>query len=51
MDETEVTWAQWQVVAIWAAENGYDIGGVGVAAGKADNHPAHSVNWFDAVKW
>jgi len=36
-------------VRTWAATNGYDIGSVG--AGKAANHPVHSVNWYDCVKW
>ena len=49
MDKTEVTWAKWQEVRTWAAAHGYDIGSVG--AGKADNHPVHSVSWHDCVKW
>lgn len=49
MDRTEVTWAKWQEVRTWAAASGYDIGAVG--AGKASNHPVHSVNWYDVVKW
>jgi formylglycine-generating enzyme required for sulfatase activity len=47
---TEVTWAEWQEVRAWAVTNGYsDLAGVG--AGSADNHPVHSVNWYDVVKW
>lgn len=49
MGRTEVTWGTWRTVRDWAAANGYDIGGVG--AGKADTHPVHSMNWYDAVKW
>jgi len=49
MDKTEVTWSKWQEVRAWAAANGYDIGTVG--AGKAADHPVHSVNWYDCVKW
>ena len=49
MDKTEVTWAKWQEVRAYAAANGYDIGSVG--SGKAGNHPVHSVNWYDCVKW
>ncbi len=45
----EVTWAEWQTVRDWATTNGYDIGSVG--AGSATNHPVHSVNWYDCVKW
>ena len=45
----EVTWSEWQQVRSWAAANGYDIGDVG--EGCADDHPVHSVSWFDVVKW
>lgn len=45
----EVTWAEWQTVRKWAATHGYDIGSVG--DGSATNHPAHSVNWYDCLKW
>ena len=45
----EVTWGEWQEVRTWAAANGYDIGSRG--AGCADNHPVHSVAWYDVVKW
>ncbi|MCC5840945.1 MAG: SUMF1/EgtB/PvdO family nonheme iron enzyme [Opitutales bacterium] len=45
----EVTWGEWKTVRAWAAANGYDIGSVG--AGCADDHPVHSVNWFDVLKW
>jgi formylglycine-generating enzyme required for sulfatase activity len=45
----EVTWGEWQEVRTYAAANGYDIGGVG--AGCADDHPVHSVSWYDVVKW
>jgi formylglycine-generating enzyme required for sulfatase activity len=50
MGETEVTWAQWQEVRDWAVANGYtDLTGIG--AGKGDDHPVHSVSWYDVVKW
>jgi hypothetical protein len=45
----EVTWGEWQEVRTWAAANGYDIGSRG--AGCAEDHPVHSVAWFDVVKW
>jgi formylglycine-generating enzyme len=46
----EVTWDEWQEVRAWAVENGYsDLAGVGV--GSAGDHPVHSVNWYDVVKW
>jgi formylglycine-generating enzyme required for sulfatase activity len=48
--ETEVTWGQWQEVRDWAVNNGYtDLAGVGEVKGA--DHPVHSVNWFDVVKW
>jgi formylglycine-generating enzyme required for sulfatase activity len=44
-----VTWALWNEVREWALQNGYtDIASGG---GKGANHPVHSVNWFDVVKW
>ena len=46
--KTEVTWAEWQEVRTEAATRGYDIAR-GVAC--ASDHPVHTVNWFDAVKW
>ena len=39
----------WQEVRDWAASNGYDL--VGVGGGKDDEHPVHSVSWYDVVKW
>lgn len=49
MDQTEVTWARWREVREWGALHGYDLAGAG--GGKADNHPVHSVNWYQVVKW
>ena len=45
----EVTWGEWQAVRAEAAARGYDIGSIG--AGCADDHPVHSVSWYDVVKW
>ncbi|MCC5807575.1 MAG: SUMF1/EgtB/PvdO family nonheme iron enzyme [Opitutales bacterium] len=49
----EVTWGEWKAVRAWADENGYafsdDLGGGG--DGCANDHPVHSVTWYDAVKW
>jgi formylglycine-generating enzyme required for sulfatase activity len=50
MDKYEVTKALWVEVASWAAANGYDIN-AGSAGGKAANHPAYFVTWYEAVKW
>lgn len=45
----EVTWGLWKTVRAQAAARGYDIGNKG--DGCADNHPVHTVNWYDVVKW
>ena len=49
MDKWEITKALWDSVYTWAITHGYsfDYG----AQGKATNHPAHSMTWYDAVKW
>ena len=49
MDRYEVSKAMWDEVYNWAITNGYsfEFG----AAGKANNHPAHTMTWYDAVKW
>lgn len=45
----EVTWGEWKAVRAWAVENDYDLEGRG--EGCADDHPVHTVNWFDVLKW
>ena len=50
MQKTEVTKAQWDEVATWAQAHGYDITAAD-GAGKAANHPVHSVTWYECVKW
>ncbi len=50
MDKYEVTKALWDEVANWAASNGYDINAAS-ASGKAANHPAYYVTWYECVKW
>jgi formylglycine-generating enzyme required for sulfatase activity len=49
MDTNLVTKSLWDGVYQWAITNGYsfEYG----AQGKATNHPAHSMTWYDAVKW
>jgi formylglycine-generating enzyme required for sulfatase activity len=49
VDKYEVTKAVWDGVHIWATTNGYsfEVGG----KGKAPDHPAQSMTWYDAVKW
>ena len=49
MDATEVTKTKWDEVYNWAVTNGYVFGNAG--SGKATNHPVHTVNWYDCVKW
>jgi len=49
IQQTEVTFAEWVRVRKWAIKNGYDFDFDG--AGKADDHPVHSINWYDVVKW
>ena len=48
MDKHEVTSQQWFEVRTWALANGYAFG---AGSGKAANHPAQSMNWYDCVKW
>jgi len=49
MDRYEVTKALWDEVKAWNGGNGYVYENAG--AGKAANHPVHTVNWRDCVKW
>ncbi|MCC5806457.1 MAG: formylglycine-generating enzyme family protein [Opitutales bacterium] len=53
----EVTLGEWEAVRAWGEARGYDWTSAGEdhrgaePAGCADNHPVHSVSWYDAVKW
>ena len=49
MDRTLVTKAHWDEVYQWAIAHGYDFYHSG--SGKAAEHPVHTVDWFEAVKW
>ena len=49
IDKYEVTKALWDEVKNFNAGNGYSYSNAG--EGKATNHPVHTINWFDAVKW
>ncbi len=49
MDQHEVTKALWDEVKAFNGGNGYSYANPG--EGKATNHPVHTVNWFDVVKW
>jgi formylglycine-generating enzyme required for sulfatase activity len=45
----EVTKALWDEVRSWGASHGYlDLP---VGEGKAANHPVHSIDWYELVKW
>ncbi len=45
----EVTWELWTEVRTWGIDNGYTD--IAAGGGKAADHPVHSVNWWDVVKW
>ena len=49
IDRHETTKARWDFIHDWATNNGYVFDNPG--GGKAPDHPVHSVNWYDAVKW
>jgi formylglycine-generating enzyme required for sulfatase activity len=49
MDAMEITKAKWDEVAAWGATNGYTD--LPAGGGKTNNHPVHTVNWYDCVKW
>lgn len=45
----EVMWAEWKWIRDWSRDHGYDLGGVG--SGSGEDHPVHSVSWYDVIKW
>jgi len=49
MDKYEVTKEKWDEVYNWAITNGYEFDNPG--SGTAPDHPVHTVNWYDCVKW
>jgi formylglycine-generating enzyme required for sulfatase activity len=49
LGRTEVTKATWDTVRDWGLANGYTD--LPAGGGKDQNHPVHSVNWYDVVKW
>jgi len=51
MDRFEVTKALWDEVKAWNGGNGYVYDYADSGQGKAANHPAHTMTWYDAVKW
>ncbi len=49
MDVNLVSLSLWQSVYGYATNHGYDFANAG--SGKAANHPVHTVDWYDCVKW
>ena len=49
MGKYEVTKAEWDEVRSWGLNNGYTD--LVAGAGKASNHPVHSISWYQMVKW
>jgi len=49
IDRYEVTKEKWDEVYNWAITNGYEFDHPG--RGTAPDHPVHTVNWYDCVKW
>ena len=49
LDQFEVTKTLWDTVKTYADANSYTFSNAGM--GVAGNHPVHTVNWFDVVKW
>ena len=45
----EVRKGEWDEIRRWAITRGYEFDYLG--SGKGPNHPVHSINWFDALKW
>lgn len=51
MDRYEVTKALWDEVYNWALTHGYSFDFTNSGQGKAPTHPAHSMTWYDCIKW
>ena len=51
MDRYDVTKALWDEVYNWATNHSYNFDYADSGQGKAANHPAQSMTWYDAVKW
>ena len=49
MDKDEVSSNLWREVYTWATGKGYTFANAG--SGKTNDHPVHTVNWFDAIAW
>jgi formylglycine-generating enzyme required for sulfatase activity len=51
MDKHEVTKELWDEVYNWATNHGYSFDYANSGQGKASNHPAQCMTWYDAAKW
>ncbi len=54
MAKYETTSAQWKRVYDWALKNNYEIenvGNMGDASSKNENHPIVNITWYDIIKW
>ena len=49
MDTNLVSYALWQPVYNWATTTATSL--ISAGAGKASNHPAQFLYWYDCVKW
>ena len=49
MGKYEVTKSEWDAVRTWGLENGYTD--LSAGGGKGADHPVHSINWYNMVKW
>jgi formylglycine-generating enzyme len=49
MEQNDVTKTLWDNVRSWAVQHGYAFDHEG--SGKGPDHPVHSIDWYDAVKW
>jgi formylglycine-generating enzyme required for sulfatase activity len=49
MDSNLVSYSRWQGVYDWATNHGYGFTNAG--SGQALNHPVHTIDWYDVVKW
>jgi formylglycine-generating enzyme required for sulfatase activity len=45
----QVTLSLWREIVDWAERNGYQFENQG--SGFGDDHPVHTVSWYDVVKW
>ena len=56
IDMFEVRMSYWEEVYEWATKNGYSFTNPGLntdpsGVPQSGNHPVHSINWYDCVKW